>query len=75
MISFNALSIYILQNEKNDVGEQNFRSVQDAMRLDESAGSKFKRVSMDLPNLAVTHREQREYSLRGLRMSKRYARD
>ena len=53
MISTNALSIYILQHDQNEISDQNICSIQDAMRSDKPAGSKFKQVCKDLPNLAV----------------------
>ena len=53
MISTNALSIYILQHDQNEISDQNICSIQDAMRSDKPASSKFKRVSTDFPNLAV----------------------
>ena len=53
MISTNALSIYILQQDQNNIFEQNLRSIQDAIHLDEPSGSKLKWVCTELPNLAV----------------------
>ena len=53
MISTNTLSIYILQQDQNDICDQNICSIQDAMRSDKPAGSKSKQVYTDLPNLEV----------------------
>ena len=53
MISLEALSIYLLQHNQNEICDQNLRSIQYAMSSDDPDGSKFKRVYADLPNLAV----------------------
>ena len=53
MISSNDLSIYLLQHNWNEICDQNFRSVQDTMCSYEPAGSKFKHVCTDFPNIAV----------------------
>ena len=53
MISSNALSIYLIQHNQNNICAQNLCSIQDAMCSDEPAGSKFKRVFTDFPNMAV----------------------
>ena len=53
MIYSNDLSIYLLQQSQNNICDQNTRSIQDSMHLDDPFGSKFKRVYMDLPNLEV----------------------
>ena len=53
MVITNALSIYILKHEQDDIFEQNFHSIQDDMRSDKLVGSKFKRVSTELLNLMV----------------------
>ena len=45
ILSNNFLSIYILQHEQNETFEQNLCLIQEAMRSDKPAGSKFKRVS------------------------------
>ena len=47
MVYSNALSINLLQYN------QNFRSIQDTMRSENLAGSKFKQVCTDTPNLAA----------------------
>ena len=56
MISTNALPIYILQHDQNDIFEQNLHTIQYAKRSDDPSGSKFKRVCTDLPNLAVLNK-------------------
>ena len=53
MISNNDLSIYILQHNQNEICEESLHSIQDAMRSDNPAGSKFKWVFTDFPNMVV----------------------
>ena len=53
MISTNALSLFLLHNYLNGIGNKNLRSIQDVMRASESAAEKFKRVCKDFPNLAI----------------------
>ena len=53
MISTNALSLFLLRNYLNGIGNKNLRSIQDVMRASESAAEKFKRVCKDFPNLAI----------------------
>ena len=48
-----ALSIYLLHHNQKDLFNQNIWSIQDAMRSDNPAGSKLKRVCTDLPNMVV----------------------
>ena len=53
MTSSNALSIYLLQHDQNNICEQNHRLIQESMRLDKPYGSKFKRACTYFPNLVV----------------------
>ena len=53
MIPADNLSIYTLQHKQNKICENNLRLIQEAMRLDDLAGSKFKRISTDFPNLEI----------------------
>ena len=53
MISSNALPIYLLHHNQNDFCDQNLCSIQKAMRLEDPAGSKFKRVCTYFPNTEV----------------------
>ena len=48
-----ALSIYLLHHNQKDLFNQNIWSIQDAMRSDNPAGSKLKRVCTDLPNMVA----------------------
>ena len=53
MISSNALSTYLLQHNQIEIYDQNFSSIQDTVRLDNPAGSKFKGFCTYFPNLTV----------------------
>ena len=53
MISTNALSIFLLHNNLNGLGNKNLCYIQDVMRASEPSAEKFKRVCEDLPNLAI----------------------
>ena len=53
MISTNALSKFILHHHLNRLGNKNFRSVQDVIRVSKTVAEKFKRVCEDFPNLAI----------------------
>ena len=65
MISTNALSIYILQQDQNNIFEQNLRSIQDAIHLDKPYGSKFKWVCTELPNMAVLTKSATSKDIQG----------
>ena len=53
MISTNALSLFLLKHDQNGVFNRNLLSIQDLMRSDESAGTKFKRVCTDSLHLTL----------------------
>ena len=53
MISSNTSSMYLLQHYQENICDQNIRSIQEAMCSDEPSRSKFRRVYIGLPNLAV----------------------
>ena len=53
MIPHNALSIYLLQHNQNEICDQNIHSIQESMRLDDPSGSQFKHICTYFPNLVV----------------------
>ena len=50
MIYTNTLSVFILHNHLNGLGNKNLRSIQVGMRASETAAGKYKRVCEDFPN-------------------------
>ena len=53
MISTNALSVFILHNPLNGLGNNNLSSIHDVMRASDQAAEKNKRVCKDFPNLTI----------------------
>ena len=53
MISTNALSMFILHHNINEIGNKNLQTIQDVMRASELDAEKYKRVCEDFPNLVI----------------------
>ena len=53
MISSHGLSACLLHHPLNGIGNENFRSVQEAMRASEPATEKYKNVCEEFPNLGI----------------------
>ena len=53
MISSNVISLFPTEHDQNGVCNCNLYSIQDPMRRDEPAGTKFKHVCADFPNLSL----------------------
>ena len=53
MISYHALSAFLLHHPLNGLGNANLRFMQEAMRASEPATEKYKNVCEDFPNLGI----------------------
>ena len=53
MISSHALSAILLHHPLNGLGNENLRSVQEAMRASDPSTEKYKNVCEDFPNLGI----------------------
>ena len=53
MISTNNLSVFILRDHFNGLGNRNLCLIQDVMRANDPAVEIYKRVCEDLPNLLI----------------------
>ena len=53
MISFHALSAFLLHHPLNGLGNANLHSVQEAMRASDPGTEKYKNVCEDFPNLGI----------------------
>ena len=53
MISYHALSAFLLHHPLNGTGNENLRSVQEAMRASQPATEKYKNICEDFPYLGI----------------------
>ena len=51
MISSKALSVFLLHHPLNGLGNENLRSIQEAMRASEPAADKYKNICEDILNI------------------------
>ena len=53
MISTNVLSLFIIHNHLNKIGNKNLRSIQEVRRASKPAAEKYKMVCKDFPNITI----------------------
>ena len=57
MINYNTSSLLLPKHDHNGVFNQNLRSIQELIHVNDTAGIKFKCVCADLPNISILTKE------------------